>query len=96
MLSAFGVGYVEALRKAYAYEVNDSVDFVMYWWHKAACLVSKGDARRFGLITTNTTQAFNRKVVQHALTAPSPISLVFAIPDHPWVDTQEMPRFGSR
>ena len=82
----FGDGYVETLREVYA-DVPDSADFVMYWWQKAAILVGTRAVRRFGLITTNSLrQTFNRRVVQQHL---GEISLVFAIPDHPWVDTVE-------
>ena len=46
--------------------------------------------RRFGLITTNSLrQIFNRRVLEPHLSDPKkPLSLLFAIPDHPWVDTQ--------
>jgi hypothetical protein len=47
--------------------------------------VAKGGARRFGLVTTNSiTQHFNRRVVLKRLTAKEPVSLLMAIPDHPW------------
>ena len=86
---ALGDGYVEALRAAWP-EVPDSADFVMYWWHKAATLVRDGRLRRSGLITTNSiTQTFNRKIVQNALGGSPPVSLVFAVPDHPWVDSAD-------
>jgi hypothetical protein len=60
----------------------------MYWWHQAALTVSAGAAERFGFITTNSLkQTFNRRVVQAALENPAkPLSLVFAVADHPWVD----------
>jgi hypothetical protein len=49
--------------------------------------VARGKARRFGFITTNSMhQVFARRVVQAALGARKPVSIVFAIPDHPWVD----------
>lgn len=84
-----GNGYVETLRAAYP-EVPESADFVMYWWHKAAALTRSGKVRRFGLITTNSiTQTFNRRVVEPQLTAQPPLSLAFAIPDHPWVNTAD-------
>ena len=45
----------------------------------------QGGARRFGLVTTNSiTQVFSRRVVAAHLNAKKPISLVMAIPDHPW------------
>ncbi len=84
-----GDGYAETLRAAYP-DVPESADFVLYWWHKAAELVRTGKAPRFGLITTNSLrQTFARRVVQHHLSAKPPLSLVFAIPDHPWVDTTD-------
>ncbi|MDZ4405969.1 DNA methyltransferase [Prosthecobacter sp.] len=84
-----GDGYAETLRAAYP-DVPDSADFVLYWWHKAAELVRTGKAQRFGLITTNSLrQTFARRVVQLHLSAKPPLSLAFAIPDHPWVDTAE-------
>ena len=89
MRQALGDGYAEALRKTYP-AVPDSSEYVMYWWHKAADLTRAGSLRRFGFITTNSLpQTFNRRVVQHHLAAKPPLSLTFAIPDHPWVDAAD-------
>jgi SAM-dependent methyltransferase len=92
-------GYVDALRKVYA-EVPDSADFVMYWWQRAAELTRSGKLRRFGFITTNSLpQVFNRKVVAQNLNATkNPLSLLFAIPDHPWMKAlnQQVERFGNQ
>lgn len=89
MRAALGDGYVEALRKTYP-DVPESSDYVMYWWHTAAGLTRGGKIRRFGLITTNSLrQTFNRRVVQLHLKDKKPLSLVFAIPDHPWVDESD-------
>ena len=82
-----GDGYAEALRAAYP-KMPESADFVMFWWEKAALAVRAGKARRLGFITTNSLrQTFNRQVLEPHLAAPKkPLSLAFAIPDHPWVD----------
>ena len=89
-----GDGYVEALWKAHP-KMPQSADLVMFWWEKAALAAraynsktGKG-TRRFGLITTNSLrQTFNRRVLEPHLNDPKkPLSLLFAIPDHPWVDT---------
>jgi hypothetical protein len=86
MREDLGDGYTETLRKAYP-EVPESADFVMYWWEKAALAVEADTAKRFGFITTNSLrQTFNRRVLERHL---GEFSLRFAIPDHPWVDTQE-------
>jgi hypothetical protein len=88
MLSRFGEGYIKALREVYQGTVPDGADFVMYWWHRAAQLAANREIKRFGLITTNSiSQTFNRKVISPALNSKHPIHLVFAIPDHPWIDT---------
>ena len=89
MREALGDGYVEAVRRVYP-QVPDSADYVMFWWDKAAELTRAGKVRRFGLITTNSLrQTFNRRVLEHHLSAAEPLSLLFAIPDHPWVDSAE-------
>ncbi|MDX9700463.1 MAG: class I SAM-dependent DNA methyltransferase [Rhodocyclaceae bacterium] len=89
MRRALGDGYVDAVRKSWP-EVPESADFVMYWWHSAGEAVRTGQARRFGFITTNSIrQTFNRRVVQNLMDARPPLSLAFAIPDHPWVDAAD-------
>ncbi len=87
MRAALGDGYVEALRRTYAEDIEDSADLVMYWWHKAAELTEAGELRRFGLITTNSiTQSFNRRVLERHLTKG--LAIPYAIPDHPWTDAE--------
>jgi methylase of polypeptide subunit release factors len=59
----------EALWAAHP-DMNESADFVMYWWdHAAALLTRKGTVlRRFGLVTTNSiSQVFQRRVVERHL-----------------------------
>ncbi len=92
MRDALGDGYTEAVRKAYAYKVRKDSDYVMLWWYKAAKAVRKGldgwgdSAEHFGLISTNSIgQTSNRKLIKKQMGASPPISLAFAIPDHPWV-----------
>lgn len=94
---ALGDGYAEALWKAYP-KMPQSADFVMFWWEKAALATrahkpataktkAKG-TRRMGFITTNSIrQTFNRRVLEpHLNDSKTPLSLLFAVPDHPWVD----------
>ena len=96
MRDALGDGYTEAVRDAYLYKVPKSADFVMFWWYKAAKAVrGKLDewddaAERFGLITTNSVrQSHNRKVMEKQINGSPPLSLIFAIPDHPWVASED-------
>jgi len=89
MREALGDGYVEALRIVQP-DVPDSCDYVMYWWDKAATLIREGKAKRFGFISTNSVkQTFNRRILERHLIAKNPLSLVFAVPDHPWVDATD-------
>jgi SAM-dependent methyltransferase len=97
MRDALGDGYAEALWKAYP-KMPQSADFVMFWWEKAALAtraykpasdkVKAKGTRRMGFITTNSLrQTFNRRVLEpHLNDRKTPLSLLFAVPDHPWVD----------
>ncbi len=85
-----GPGYQEALWAAYP-DMPHAADLVMYWWRRAADLARTEKVQRFGLITTSSlTQQFNRRVVAAAVAAEPPLSLLFAIPDHPWYLTGDM------
>ena len=90
MRASLGDGYVEAVRSTYD-AVPDSADYVMYWWERAAELTRSGKIRRFGFITTNSLpQVFNRRVVApHLSASKNPLSIVYAVPDHPWVDAND-------
>jgi hypothetical protein len=80
-----GDAYTQALWAANG--LNESADFVMYWWDRAADLLTrKGTVlRRFGLVTTNSiSQVFQRRVMEKHLNAKKPVSLLMAIADHPW------------
>lgn len=89
MRAVLGDGYVDAIQSAF-HEVPQSADFVMRWWHRAADLVGNGRVRRAGLITTNTLgQTYVRRVVEQHLSGASPVSIVYAVPDHPWVDSTD-------
>jgi nucleotidyltransferase/DNA polymerase involved in DNA repair len=61
----------------------------IYWWDHAAQLVSLNEVRRAGLITTKTiAQASNRPVLRARMNdRKHPVHLAFAIPNHPWYDT---------
>jgi hypothetical protein len=90
MREMLGDGYADALRTAYP-QVPESVDMVMYWWHKAALEIQNGRARRFGLITTNSiTQVWQRRLVDRHLKPSAdlpPLRVLWAVPDHPWGGT---------
>ena len=81
-----GDAYTEALWAAHR-AMNEGADLVMYWWDRAAQILTakKTRLKRFGFVTTNSiTQVFQRKVVERHLSAKAPLSITFAIGDHPW------------
>ncbi|MCC7141908.1 MAG: class I SAM-dependent DNA methyltransferase [Candidatus Eisenbacteria bacterium] len=89
MRDVLGDGYVDAVQAAWP-AIPEATDFVMRWWHHAAELVRAGKVRRFGLITTNSMrQVYVRRAVEPHLCGEPPLALVFAVPDHPWVDASD-------
>lgn len=86
-----GDEYAEAVWKARP-DVPGGADFVMHFWDEAAeRLLAKGSTakpnplRRFGFITTNKIiQVFSRRVIEARMMGKTPLSLAYAIPDHPW------------
>ena len=92
MRSELGDGYAEACWKARP-KIPGGADFVMHFWDEAAARLlrkpGKGrnnPLRRFGFITTNSaTQTFSRRVIERHLKAKTPLSFVYAVPDHPWL-----------
>jgi SAM-dependent methyltransferase len=96
MREELGDGYAEACWKARPH-LPGGADFVMHFWDEAATrLLRKGTKakpnplRRFGFITTNSiTQTFSRRVIERHLGAKEPLSLIYAIPDHPWLKASD-------
>jgi hypothetical protein len=81
-----GEDYAKALWAAHPH-MNESADYVMYWWDFSAELLTRKETRlkRFGLVTTNSlSQVFQRRVMEKHLSLKKPVSLLMAIPDHPW------------
>ena len=70
-------------------DMNDSADFVMYWWDRAADVMTRKQVRhaevRASLLPTRSTQVFQRKADARWHSPPSePLSVIWAVPDHPW------------
>ncbi|MEH3107655.1 MAG: class I SAM-dependent DNA methyltransferase [Sphingomonas fennica] len=81
-----GGAYAEALWRAHRH-MPRAADLVMYWWDRAAGLLQAPGTRlrRFGFVTTNSiTQSFSRRVIAARLAGAAPLSIVHAVPDHPW------------
>jgi len=86
MRDVLGDGYVQAVRSTYS--DLPACDFVMYWWHIAAEKVRRGEANRFGFITTNSIAQTKNRGVTEPQTREG-LGIAFAIPDHPWVDSAD-------
>jgi hypothetical protein len=92
MRAELGDGYATACWAARPH-LPGGADFVMHFWDEAATRLLrkpvKGQVnplRRFGFITTNSiTQTFSRRVIERHIAAKEPLSLVFAVPNHPWM-----------
>jgi hypothetical protein len=86
MRQTLGDGYVTAVRRVHFY-LNESVDYVVYWWNAAARLLDKRKIQSFGFVTTNSiTQTFNRTALRSHLKDGKSVYIKFAIPNHPWAD----------
>ncbi|UJQ93353.1 class I SAM-dependent DNA methyltransferase [Mariluticola halotolerans] len=91
-----GDGYAEAVWKARP-NVPGGADFVMQFWDEAATRLTRkatksnpNPLRRFGFITTNSiTQTFSRRVIEKHMAGKTPLSLIFAVPDHPWLKASD-------
>jgi hypothetical protein len=86
MRERLGSSYAEALWAAHP-DINPSSDLVLYWWDRAAELLGRKNSRlrRFGFVTTNSiSQVFQRRVIERRLAGRPPISIIHAVPDHPW------------
>ena len=89
MRAALGDGYVDAIQAAWP-AIPEATDFVLRWWHAAAVLTKVGAVRRFGFITSNSLrQVYVRRAVEPHLVGEPRISVVLAVPDHPWVDSAD-------
>ncbi len=86
--NVLGNEYLLALFQAYP-DMPEGADYVMSWWSCAANLIKQNKLKQFGFITTNSiTQLLNRQVINLALTKIPEHQILLAIPDHPWVDSE--------
>lgn len=68
MRNGLGDSYTEALRNAYRGRVPGAANLVIYWFEKARAHIANGNAKRAGLVSTNTIrQSVNRRVLERIL-----------------------------
>lgn len=84
MPELLGEAYTEALRKAYP-KLPKGTEYVLFWVYRSLALLQEGKVERVGLITTNSIQRIQgQRILRYYMAHENPISLVMAIPDHPW------------
>ncbi|MCJ2051690.1 class I SAM-dependent DNA methyltransferase [Methylobacterium sp. J-070] len=78
-----GDAAVDSLFETYRGRVPAEADLVTYWFEKARAQIERGDARRAGLVTTNSIRGgVNRRVLER-IAADMPIFSAWA--DEPWI-----------
>lgn len=74
---------VDRLFEAYRGRVPAEADLVAYWFEKARAQIERGDARRAGLVTTNSIRGgANRRVLERIV---EDMPLFSAWADEPWI-----------
>ncbi len=74
---------VKALFETYLGRVPAEADLVTYWFEKARAQIARGDARRAGLVTTNSIRGGANRRVLERIAAGMPIFSAWA--DEPWI-----------
>ena len=98
LLRELGGDYVATLRGTYQGRVPGGADLVTYWFEKARACLEQGQARRVGLVATNSIRGgANRRVLERILGGPSPstgegggegakLAIFNAWSDQPWIN----------
>jgi len=84
MISELGEKYTGALRSLYKGRVPGGADLVTYWYEKARAHIEKGDAKRAGLVATNSIRGgASRKVLDRIRESGR---IFHAWSDEPWIN----------
>ena len=74
---------VEAMFETYRGRVPAEADLVAYWFEKARAQIGRGDARRAGLVTTNSIRGGANRRVLERIVGEMPIFSAWS--DEPWI-----------
>lgn len=75
--------YVEDLRSLYSARVSGGADYVTYWFERARAELTSGNAKRVGLLATNSIRMVgNRKILERIKQAGD---IFMAWSDRPWI-----------
>lgn len=78
-----GDGAVDALFETYRERVPAEADLVAYWFEKAREQIERGDARRSGLVATNSIRSGANRRVLDRIAAEMPIFSAWS--NEPWI-----------
>ena len=83
MRAELGDKYVEDLRKLYGDRIPGQSDLVCYWFEKARAIIERGEAKRAGLLATNSIRnGTNRTVLERIKTSSD---IFWAQSDRDWI-----------
>jgi hypothetical protein len=83
MRAELGHTYVENLRKFYEGRVPGGADLVTYWFERARSLIAEGQAKRAGLLATNSIRnGANRRILERIKQSGD---IFMAWSDRPWI-----------
>ncbi|MGH6916385.1 MAG: DNA methyltransferase, partial [Geminicoccaceae bacterium] len=83
MINVLGERYTRDLRQAYAGRLSEFSDLVCWWFEKARDQVVEGQAKRVGLVATNSIRGGRNRLVLEAITKT--LKIVEAWSDQPWI-----------
>ncbi|MFM8330499.1 MAG: class I SAM-dependent DNA methyltransferase [Candidatus Methylumidiphilus sp.] len=84
LLGGLGEDYTQALRACYQGRVPGGADLVCYWFEKARAHIETGQAKRAGLVATNSIRGgANRKVLERINASGH---IFHAWGDEPWIN----------
>ncbi len=82
MLGEMGAHYVSDLRKLYDGRVPGGADLVTYWFEKARAHIAAGNAKRAGLLATNSIRGGANREVLKRIKESGDIFMAWS--DNPW------------
>ena len=83
MRAELGDTYVDDLRRLYQGRVPGGADLVTYWFEKARAMIEVGEARRAGLLATNSIRSGANRDVLHRINETGSIFMAWS--DRPWI-----------
>jgi type II restriction/modification system DNA methylase subunit YeeA len=78
-----GDEYTEALFKLYGDRLPSFIDLCCYWFEKARAMIESGEAKRVGLLATNSIRDGTSRLILERIKQSG--NIFWAVSDHEWV-----------